>query len=547
MSIDVISYEEFVQEASKYTVSVVVLKLDDEKYVYLDILKLLREQPLVVTDDTGTSVNVTTWELLLAYLSNFESDILQSYLTCTIVPRYWQIGPKDKENATEEAQYELTPFYSNIGTELKIVSIENSFGYKVNYCDHNDFYRSVDTKDNTVSEVSWNNPDLSISITSTDVSINLNNTIPIVNGIAFYPDVITNAETGKEELIAYEAGKWVSTSCWNQSNVKTVKHNKIFKNNQTVVDIYDGGETPLDCSYCYNKGIMLLDFSSFGDINIIKLSDCVNGSIQYYDESSVVTEVLPTPSLEEKQQDIHRAYIKGEYSTYKSSFYTIQFDLPKGTEYGVPIVCICGRFFYLQEDTEISLHDETITLTVRIDRTMLEHIIMSNLQWYGKQISGTGLIKEVTDATLEHLFDDPLYNNGTPEDIYRILYEDNSVPFVIMLHTDKKLICTKTRPIMTIGPDKFLFPSNTGGLLVNTKTREIVDYVRQHFASGMLVETAMLRPIHFIKRDYKHLTNRPLGYEFNRYVPKSKYEPLDYSKPGRDLNEYVLIDFAYVE
>lgn len=541
VSTSVMTLEEFRIESTKYTKSTIVVKIDDDSYLFIDALKLFTELPLTIerqstssaessdnSTDTTETIRVETWEQLIEYLSNLEMDFFQKYFTTSIVPRTWEY---------KSGEYALTPFYSNTSSQLRIRSIENSFGFDVEYCDHNDFYERRNLGK------SWNYPDISIINTGVDKSINFHNCIPIVNGAAFYPEVRVNDETGHEELIAHEAGKWLITSDWNQGNVKTARHHKIVQNNEIIIDEYKGGEPATESAHCYNKNIVLLDFTPFGDISVIKLSDCLNSTIEY-DYNDITEDDI---EITDKKANIHTAYVKGNVKYPKCSYYTIKFDLPVGTRIGIPIVCICGRLFYLHEDSEISVSDDKISLTVKIDREMFNQILLSNLQWFGKQNIGTGFVEEYANLTLDELFKDTEYGTGSSDDINRKLHEDNSVPYVVMIHTDKSLFCTKTEPIMKIGPDKFLFPPNAGGILVNKRTREIVDYVRQFYASGTLIETCMLRPINYITKDVMQLTKQALSFEFNKYKSKSKYETFDNYEEGRDLDEYILLDFAYTE
>ena len=145
------------------------------------------------------------------------------------------------------------------------------------------------------------------------------------------------------------------------------------------------------------------------------------------------------------------------------------------------------------------------------------------------------------------MFVDTEYSNGTPEDVARYLYEDLSVPFVIMLYTDKNVVMTRTAPKMTIGPDKLLFPKHVGGLLINKTTREIVDYIRIPYENSTLVEFCQQRPLNILQKDLHHLTDPSIAFEFNNYDSAPKYKPFKYFDKSRSLNNFELVDFAYQE
>ena len=585
-SISVITYDEFTSLMSEHSTSSVVLQIDSDSYLFIDIGKLIREQPMSIVSDDQT-IQVTSWSLLQTYLDHLESDIFRRYLTTSIVPRYWEIpiktsDSKFKENKTyftrtgnsfieityeagsdipsdktyyeysqSEKQHELTPFFSNIGTQLRIRSVENTIGLDAEYCNHDSPYERRNLHSNVYA------PDIAIINKGLRDTINFKNTIPVINGAVFYSSLFNNAVTGNSELIAHEAGKWLINCDWNQANVKTSKHKQIPNtveirhDNKTLIhsigtlmDEYKGGDAPTESAYCYNKSIILIDFSTLGNIEIIKLSDCLNGHVEYGYNNTYTDDI---PDVPDKKQDIHRAYLKGSVTRPYCSYYNIEFDLPSGTTSGIPIVCICGRLFYLKEDSSIRISEDKITLSVKIERELFHRMILTNLQGFGKQIHGTGFVEEHAELTLNELFKDTPIGSGSPEDVKRYLYEDTMIPFVIMLHTDKKLVCTKTRPIMTLGPDKFLFPPYAGGLLINKRTREIIDYVRQYYGSYTLVETSMLRPINYINKDYKQIVAPALAFEFNKYKSRSKYKHFDTYDEGRDLDEYMLLDFAYTE
>ena len=521
MSVDVISFTDFEEIAAEYSKAVIVLQLGEESYLFIDAIKLFEEEPLTLGEN---STHVSSWTELAEYLNNFDSNILQKYSTTTIVPRTWKVS-----DSNGEQRFETTPFFSNIGTQLKIKSVENTFGLNVEYCDHSNFY------ERRKYGRSWNYPDISIFHTGIDNLVNFNNSIPIVNGMVFYPEVIQNTETGRDELVAFEAGKMLVASDWNQSRVKTVKHNKVFNNGTIINDYYEGNETPLFDSYCYNKGVMVLDFTPLGNISIIKLSDCTGHVNEDYKSTSNITISNPNRS-------IHTAFIKGSINYDNCSYYLINIELPIGTELGVPIVCICGRLFYLHEDTQITTTDDKIHLSVKIEKSLLTEIVLSNMQWFGKQITGTNIVETTIQSTLDNLF-----NETENSDIEHLLHEVNLTPFVIMLHSNKKLICTKTKPKITIGPDKFIFPTNAGGLLVNQRTREIVDYVRQFYASGTLIETCLQRPMNLIVNDIKQLDNDSVAFEVNKFKSRSKYKEFNEYIPCRTLDDYILIDFSYTE
>jgi hypothetical protein len=169
------------------------------------------------------------------------------------------------------------------------------------------------------------------------------------------------------------------------------------------------------------------------------------------------------------------------------------------------------------------------------------------MQWYGKQTSGTTITKADPTSTLNELFKDTPITGDTTKDLYRLLNEDLSVPFVVVLHPHKRITTTITKPKMVINPDKLLFPADVGGLLYNTKTREIIDYTRIPYASGTLVEMSIPRRLRVINKDPHRLVDPQIGFEWNSFKNREKYVKFNMYDELRDINNYVLIDFAYME
>ena len=528
-SINIVPYEDFLGTAVNYTYVALALQLDNNSFLFIDICKLLAEQPMILIEESN-EVPVTSWETLEQYLNQLDSDILKNCLTRTIVPRMFQI---------EENKWILCPFYSNIETQLRIVGVENAFGLDVALSNIDDPYTR------TGGVESWDIQDMVITNRGR-TDIDFDNTVPIINGSVFYPEIWTNPETNNKELFAIQAGRWIVHSNWNNSKVRTVKHNRIPNGLRydTLTDLYRGKEKPMSHAGSYNKGIVLVDFSSIGTIDTYKLSDCRNGRVYGIEEvDTEVTEYSP-------RVNPNKAWLKGVIKTHDVSYYTITFSLPEGAETGIPIVCIGGRLFFTTDESKLSIqtfeNESVITLTV--EKHLLNDILMSNKQWFGKQIPGTMQLEIDPKSTLDELFNDTAYGRGTPEDVYRYLNEDLSTPFVIILHANKKVVTTRTQPKMELGPDKLLFPPDVGGLLFNKKTHEIIDYTRIPYASGTLVEYTLQRPLRAIdNRDPHRLTKPQLGFEWNDFTGREKYVKFNIYEELRSLNNFELIDFAYME
>ena len=552
ISTDVLSYTELISKMSEYNVVVLALRIDMESYLYLDFHKFKNEQPL----EFNNGESVTSWDDLRRYLDNFEITHLQTYMKKTIIPRLMQ---------KSDQLYVPTPFYSNIESQLRILGLENTMGFDVELGNHDDPFTR------TLIGLEEFSPDIIIRQTSASSNINLEQSIPIVNGSVFYPYVWTNPSTSDKEMFAYQAGKYYINSNWNMKNYKTVPYRKSINENQQIIHKrYAGSDSPfVEHAPHYNKGIMLIDFSSIGSIDCVKLSDCSNGEIYGYGDDETITEQIHVinPPVDGKydvmttcertrhkklvqRKSTHKhdkSWFKGIITKDKVSFYRISFTLPSNIEPGIPILCLFGKMFFLHEDVTIQNTSAGYRVTAVIQKDVVHTALLSNLQWFGKQIPETGFVEGVVKPTFDQLFVDTEVTNGTPDDVQRYLYEDLSIPFVIILRTDKNVVMTRTAPKMTIGPDKLLFPKEVGGLLINKATREIVDYIRIPYENSTLVEFVQQRPLNILHKDIHHLTDPALAFEFNKYSAAPKYKPFRYFEAERSLNNFELVDFAYQE
>ena len=525
------AYDTFISEMyNKQEVLITLaLQLDHDSFLFIDPRKLYVEQPMEIVSD-GAITPVSNWTTLERYLNGLNENTLRKYLTRTIVPRLIKVSSNE---------WKTCPFYSNIETQIKIIGVENAFGINVEFGDHKDPF--VRTK----SIESGLSPDIVITNTGRE-DIDLNNTIPIINGNAFYPVVWNNLSTNKTELFALQASKLIVHSNWNQNRVRTVKHTRIpnqLKYN-TLYDPYAGGDVPVEHSYCYNKDIILMDFSSIGTIDKYQLKDCLDGTVTGcgtidYDVAKV--------SLSE---DPNRAWGKGTIQRPITSKYTINFTLPEGANIGTPMVCIGGRLFFHGKDDTLHIQESgsKIRVTLTIEHDVFHNIILSNHQKYGKQIDGTTGVVSDPQATLDELFKDTTLGTGTPDDIYRLLNEDLSMPFIVILHANKRVVTTHIEPTMEIGPDKLLFPPDVGGILYNKKTHEVVDYTRVPYASGTLIEFQMQRPLNVLNNSDPHRLTKPhFGFEHANLPRREKYVKFNKYEELRSLDAFELVDFAYVE
>ncbi len=441
---------------------------------------------LLYAEQPASANGVTDWASMETYLTNLDLTVLVRYRTVTLVPYQMQTVVDGVLTLIP------TPFYTEITTQLNIYSVENNFGIEVGYGSH----LSPGIRNN--KRLKWNLPDLVFTRAIPGEVVNFNNTIPVVNGVVCYPYVYEDA------LFAYQGAKLASK----------------------VSDL--------------NKNILLIDYSELGDLDIIPLYKCEHICTTGLDEKITVNDSIV------QQEDMVK--FQGTIEEYVHSSIKIEFYLPEGTEVGYPMVCIGGRMFE-PSMYHIKLYNDNnrYKVEIELDRKLLEIIVAANFQKFKRQLRNTTMVRVILETTIKNLFQDPdNFTGSTEEEVAASRYMDKTVPFVAMLHSEERLIHNIIEPIRILYPDKLMFPVGTGGLLINKKTREIVDYVKIPYDSGNLVTFPVQSELRLMDRDNLYdLTTPNLAITRHNSSYTDKYNPFSTEYDDtRALKNYVLYDLT---
>jgi len=376
-------------------------------------------------------------------------------------------------------------------------------------------------------------------------SVDLLNCLPVVDGVVFYPVAETSVITGKTEMYIPGGGYMARNSNWNQKRTRTVLRMKSPGLDRVPVnDPYLGREFPVTGSYCYNQGILLMDLSAFRPIRIFPHTECTNCSCTTTQFSTVDHGV---PTVAERQDHPTTTWERGLVKHANKTAYTLSMTLPRDIKGGTPLVCLFGRLFLDPKHVSFTLAGDVPTVTVTVGRDTIERIILSNFQQYGRHVDDTTIVETLTDRVISHLFDTGPIGYGTEEDMDRLIFEDIQKPFVVMLGTSSNAVVRHVKPIMDIKPDKLLFPPKSSGLLVNTRTLEIIDYVRTFYDSGTLVTYTLQCPLNTVRDKDLHRTATPqIAMERYSCPGESKYMRFaDQIVDMRDTSDFELVDIAF--
>lgn len=429
---------------------------------------------------------VCNWVTLEGYLSRLSVTTLDRYNVAVLVPRrMFKIIDGVKTLVP-------TPFASHIQAELNIYSVENNFGIDVAYGSH----RAPGTRNN--KKIKWNLPDLVFSLIGPEESVNFANTIPYVHGVACYPEVY------KGELFAYQGAQLASK----------------------IEDL--------------NKNIVLVDYSQLGNLNVIPLYNC---------EPIEITGLQETETHSDKEIEFEDTVkFQGTMTDFTNDTVRITFLLPEGTEQGYPLVCIGGRVFEPSTHHVAMYHEGSrLKCIIELDRHLLEIILAANLEKFRRTIKNTSEVRVVVDATIRNLFNNPdTYTGTTEEELAMQRYADKTVAFIAVLHSKEPLVHDIIEPTMVLYPDKLKFPLNSGGLLINKYTREVIDYVKIPYDTGILVTFPVQEELRLMQRDnFYDLAAPTLAIRQHNTSYTDKYNPFSQEYVDvRRLDAHVLYDLT---
>ena len=560
---------------------VVVMKDEVDNYFFYDL-------SLIITKQDVFNNGVTDWESLETYLNNLEHTVLNEYKCAVIVP------PRMKVLEDNKIKFVITPFKSNAQVELNIFSVENTNEVTVSYGSH----ILPGVRNNQL--VKWKLNDI-VFTKNRGSKVNLNNTIPFVDGVACYPFIYN------DELYALEGSKLL------------VKNTSV------------------------NKNIVLVDFSKFGDLTTYRMSSC-----QYISLTGFETETIEATAYGSNDGIKHQS----DVDIFSNEIIRLKFSLPENAVNGISFVCIFGRIFSpLNSDVVIYKENKNKSvIEVSIPRFTLERIFASNLQKYNKVIKGTTLIpvsiknsffdlfrnRELdVDATVtitnsiyydlndknyelvdtnakstnriwkngdcKILFntsenrweikenDTLLYyakyertleeetidetakcspwstkltwhiNSGTREpniqlehnvsEIVSLKYADECIPFVSVLQTDKKLNYSIQTCRRSLGKDKLVFDKDAGGLLINTKTKEVIDYTRVFFKDETLVTIGSYKPLKLSdKENAESVISSSIGFQNHNILSSDQgFNFFDQYTDLKNPDDFVLVDISTTE
>lgn len=469
----------------------IIIGVDDDGLTrYFNISRLLTSQPVSYS-------SVTSWDKLEELFNTLNGSVLEMIEVKVMVPSTYLTKRDDSLISI------VNPFASNSSNQLRIYSGDNDTHINLEY---GSVYFPTIRNNQSLRHL------LSDVVVNTDYSpnkLNLKNTIPVINGVVCYPEY----DSTNNELYA-------------RDGVAFVQNRKQFCSNTVLIDVSD-----------------------LGDMECIKLSDCTNGvvsNVQLEEQSAGIKH----GNLLEDSTDGHFTGMKGNScKVYKNNKIKISFDVPEG-KIGEPVLILFGRIVTTLENVvSYNIAGSKLHVECEISRSIVENILISNLEKCGKNVTGTPFYKSYLEKNLERLFmvNDRHDHNEVFEDAeaeYTSRMLDNASSFVVLINTDKKVHLSIREFTYKCNNKTLWFESEAnpvGGILINPQTLEIVDYTKVEYINGSLITFVNQTPLYRITNDNLNenivdvfmSTSKPVGEDTGLFTNI------------RDNRNLVLVDIQY--
>lgn len=456
---------------------------------YFNFTKLLNSQPVAYE-------NVTSWDKVEEYFNTLNTRVLEAIETNILLPSTY-LTQKDGKLVSI-----INPYASTSNKHLRIFSGDNDPNIMMEYGSVN--FPSI-TNNEALQHLL---EDVVVSTDYGEGKLNLKNTLPVINGVVCYPEFTSDGSV-----------------LYARRGTRYVKSDTKFATNTVLIDVTD-----------------------LGDLECIKLSKCQEVSVSSGSATMVETDEIHHGNLLDPNDNGDYVGLYRNTSVRNRETANIAFDLPENTD-GYPVLVLFGRIITpLEGKVKYTKINDRIRVSCSIPINILNNILVSNLNKEGKRIPGTGFYRSYLSNNLSNIFKDTeshrhgsVYEDAESEALADLL--DDTISFVALIKTDKKVTMTVREQTFKCNNKALWFASEfpVGGILINPKTLEIIDYTKIQYLNGSLVTFAEQDVLFNIASD-----NYTDSYSDAFMVDK---EPigikLDIFKNIRNVKDLVLIDISY--
>ena len=576
-----ISLDEILKQSDGMHPIVIVMKDEVDNYFFYNLSAIMQKQDIVIN-------GVTDWESLETYLNNLDNTVLKYFKCAVIVPTRMKVIEDNKIKMI------ITPFRSNAQVELGIFSVENTNEVSASYGSH--ILPAV--RNNKL--IKWKLNDL-VFTKNRGSKVNFNNTIPFVDGVACYPFIYN------DELYALEGSKLLVVNTSPNKNVVLVDFSKFGDlttyrmsaceyisldgfdtesipateqgsndgtKHQSTVDIFTNEIVSLKFSLPENAVSGIPFVCIFG-----RIFSPFNSDVVYYKENknkTIIQVNIPRFTLERifaSNLQKYNKVIKGT-SIIPVSIKNSIFDLFRNRELDVDAtVNITNSQYDILNDKNYELVDTNAKSTNRIwkngdcvisyntSENRWEIKYQDTLLYYakyeriidGETVDETAKCAPWSSKLTWRIQSGTLENNIQLEhnvsEIVSLKYADECIPFVSVLQTNKKLNYSIQTCRRSIGKDKLVFDKDAGGLLINTKTKEVVDYTRVFFKDETLVTIGSYKPLKLSdKENAESVINTNFGFMNHNIVSADQgFNFFDQYTDLKNPDDFVLVDISTTE
>lgn len=398
-------------------------------------------------------LSVTNWEELRIEIETHVTDEdFYKVLTYTSVPSMqWFKSPDPLDESATKIYCVPTKFSSNM--------LERPFVYGLNYTDYvsvaytNIKFPHIRNKYDRRKSL----PDL-VFTKNKGKNINLENTLVSVNGITGLPIYDSN----KKELYIKNGANMLRDAHYTDQNIVLMDFSKLLPEGVKLQThrLYNCAPD------LYFKMIQLENNKVQNPVTLTSITGSTIGEQKY----ATLKHTLET--FLDRSIDYQRRVDFG-----------ISFSVPienNGYE-KIPLLCLGGRLFFPSVDNltySTSEDKKYLHVIFEVPITVLEKILAANLQHNGVFYGFTSIYRLSIGYIVSNLFTNKELNAKFSSDEWKIIANTTAleVPFISIIQTEKHVEIDEVEQYSTKNEKTICFPKFAHGILINKKTREIVDY-----------------------------------------------------------------------
>ncbi len=513
------SYETYTEATNHFSSDfklIIVCKLEAKKtkYLYIDLDKFINKY----------HVSISSWEELHdSIVSCLNDTSLSKVLVYTPVPDYQYFkSTKTIDGNTRTISYsKLTQFPSNINNRPFVCSYNYSDYVTAEYVNMSaGKIRNKYTRRTTL-------PDLVFKAKKSN-TIFLENTLVSVNGVVGYP--YYNEET--KELYVKNGAHMLRDTSLTDQNIVFIDFTKYLPDDRNDIRL-----------------------------STYKLHECSPDILIKKDEDIWL---ISNPA-----KGVLESYLTRDILFWQKASFSMRFAVPILDEdyEQIPLLCFGGRLFFPGYDdiNYYQINTDTgrkLIVEFNVSLNTLARILASNLQHAGIFYGLNTIYRATIGLIISNIYADKSFNYQISSDEWKAIEfaTQFDIPFVSILCTDKHTAINPILPLSSLTHNILSFKKGTKGILINHKTREIIDYTGSNSYSDMTTAsvTAPITPLYINTKEgaCRHIEQDiieiPDSVRYDRFTWEhepvaftDKYNQYNVGELIKEVKQFFVLDLLY--